>query len=185
MLFFVIVFVVALFVAIVVAWAETSFIPTASSSSLELFNLKKLFACVIFLIRIRTFWGKISRNFWITIITWGRISRSFWGSDCFEKEYDRTFDDIFALDKKISMTSMNHLKSKPSRIAAALFSLAQMTKVNPNFSLGSYVNKFIQFLFVSLCENIQNIELISGIVCFYQLYSSDLYLITYTHRCAF
>ena len=39
---FVILFVVAVFVAIVVAWAETSFIPTASSSSLELFNLKKI-----------------------------------------------------------------------------------------------------------------------------------------------
>ena len=80
---------------------------------------------------------------------------------------------------------MKHLKSRPSRIAAALFSLAHMTKVNPNFSLGSYVNYFIQFLVVSICQNIQNIKFISEIVCFYQLYSSDLYLITYTDRCAF
>ena len=69
---------------------------------------------------------------------------------------------------KLSKTSLHHLKSRPSRIAAALFSLAQMTKVNPNFSLGLGV---IIFCIHLSCMS-SSIFIVT--MCFYQLYSSGL-----------
>ena len=65
-------------------------------------------------------------------------------------------------------TSLHHLKSRPWRIAAALFSLAQMTKVNPNLSLGSGV--VINYIHLSCMSS----PISTVTVCFIQSYSSYL-----------